>query len=146
MTVAAFHEFGSREELAENLAAEIVERLDTDIELGEFASIALSGGSTPKLMLEKLGAKLGDMKEMIYLALVDERYVSPDDERSNERMIRHQLKLDDHPGSEFLSLYRENAQPDEACKMAKAQLLDDDELPFDVVALGMGLDGHTASF
>ena len=146
MPVAAFHEFKTRDELAETLASDIAERLVPDIERGQFASIALSGGSTPKLMLEKLGAELGDMKEMIYFALVDERYVSPDDERSNERMIRNQLKLDGHPGSEFLSLYQDDAQPDEACKIAEVQLLDDDELPFDVVALGMGLDGHTASF
>lgn len=146
MGVSQFHEFETREELAEALAAEVAGKLGTDLESGEFASIALSGGSTPKLFLNKLGERLSGNSEMIYFAMVDERFVPVTDEQSNERMIRQQLGLQDHPPSEFLSLYEDNLTPEELAIRAHGVLLNDDELPFDVVTLGMGLDGHTASF
>ncbi len=146
MAATTFHEFSTREELAEELANSIAGKLAPDIERGEFGSIALSGGSTPKLMLETLGEKLGKTSEMVYFALVDERYVPTDDERSNELMIRKHLELDNHPASEFLSLFYADLEPEQSCALAEQQLREDDELPFDVVTLGMGLDGHTASF
>ncbi len=145
MAVEEFLEYKSREELAEALAHTVVEKLDTDFESGQFASLALSGGSTPKLFLNRLGALLGERREMIYIAPVDERFVPSSDKRSNERMLRKELGLDDHPMSEFLSLYEDNSTPEDVAKRAQARLLDDDELPFDVLVLGMGLDGHTAS-
>ncbi|MEE9375469.1 MAG: 6-phosphogluconolactonase [Rhizobiaceae bacterium] len=146
MAEIEFHEFNSREELAKALAKTIAGKLIPDIEIGQFASLALSGGSTPKLFLNQLGPMLGEMSEMIYFALVDERFVPIHDPRSNEGMIKKELGLDNHPSSEFLSLYAKNSKPEEVAKRAEARLLDDDELPFDVLVLGMGVDGHTASF
>ena len=146
MTVTAFHEFNSRQQLAETLAADVAARLVPDIEAGQFSSLALSGGSTPKLFLQTLGPMLGDMTEMVYFALVDERFVSRTHERSNERMVREYLGLEDHPDSEFLSLYTPDVSAEQAALMAQEKLLEDDELPFDVLTLGMGEDGHTASF
>lgn len=146
MPVEAFNKFESRDELAEALSDRIAELLDLDFASGSFASIALSGGSTPKGVLDRLGAKLGANKEMVYFALVDERYVSPDDDRSNEKMIRSHLGLLDHPSSEFLSLFYDGYDAANAAEIAAEKLLADEELPFDVVSLGMGTDGHTASF
>ncbi|MEP0942528.1 MAG: 6-phosphogluconolactonase [Rhizobiaceae bacterium] len=146
MAVAAFHEFASKAELAETLSSQIAELLDLDFSTGAFASIALSGGSTPKQVLALLGEKMGPNREMTYFALVDERFVPPSDERSNERMIRHQLGLNEHPASEFLSLFAEGHTATEVAHQCHEKLLEDDELPFDVVTLGMGNDGHTASF
>ena len=146
MAAPEFHEFASKEELAEVLSDRIAELLNLDFSTGAFASIALSGGSTPKLMLDLLGKKMGANREMTYFALVDERFVPASDERSNERMIRHQLGLDEHPDSEFLSLFADGPNAAEAAHLAHEKLLDDEELPFDVVTLGMGTDGHTASF
>ncbi len=145
MGAIEFIEYQSREKLAEALANTVVEKLETDMEIGDFASLALSGGSTPKLFLNKLAKKLGAMREMVYFALVDERFVPLDDERSNEKMIRQELGLFDHPSSEFLSLFEKNSTPEDVAKRAQARLLDDDEIPFDVLVLGMGIDGHTAS-
>ena len=146
MAAPQFLEFASRDELAEVLSDRIAELLNLDFTTGAFASIAMSGGSTPKRMLERLGDKLGDNREMIYFALVDERFVPSSDERSNERMIRKQLGLADHPDIEFLSLFAEGQNAAEVAHQAHEKLLEDEELPFDVVTLGMGTDGHTASF
>ena len=140
------HEFATREELTEALSDRLASELDLDFSKGDFASIALSGGSTPKAVLARLGEKLGPALEMVYFALVDERYVPPTDPRSNELMIKQQLGLLEHPESEFLSLYYDGETAEDAAKLAHDKLLDDEELPFDVVTLGMGTDGHTASF
>jgi len=146
MPIEAFNKFETREALAEALSSRIAELLDLDFASGSFASIALSGGSTPKGVLGLLGPKLGANKEMVYFALVDERYVPPNDDRSNEKMIRRHLGLQDHATSEFLSLYSDACDVADACDAATEKLLADEELPFDVVSLGMGTDGHTASF
>ena len=146
MAVEAFHEFASKEELAEALSSRIAELLALDFSTGAFASIALSGGSTPKRVLDLLGEKMGANREMTYFALVDERFVPAGDERSNERMIRHHLGLDEHPSSKFLSLYANGHTAVEAAHLAHEKLLEDEEMPFDVITLGMGADGHTASF
>ncbi len=146
MAIAQFHEFDTRDALTDALTQFVKGALSTNMMEGDFASIALSGGSTPKAFLERLGKELGDAKDMVYFALVDERFVPDDNGRSNAQMIRTCLGLLDHPASEFLTLYDANSSVEEAANMAESRLREDDELPFDVVTLGMGLDGHTASF
>ena len=146
MAVSGFHEFKTRDDLAEQLSQDIHDRLLPDLEEMVFASVALSGGSTPGKMLERLGSKLGELGEMVYFAMVDERYVPIDDTRSNEAMIKAALGLTNHPETEFLSLHQTGLDVEQAAQRANAQLHEDDELPFDVVTLGLGTDGHTASF
>ncbi|EFL89241.1 6-phosphogluconolactonase [Ahrensia sp. R2A130] len=146
MAIDQFIEFETREDLANQLAEDVATRLETDIEAGHFASLALSGGSTPKLFLQTLAKNPSFESDMTYLAMVDERFVPPTHERSNERMIRDNAGLQDHPDSEFLSLWRDAMTPGEAAAAAGEKLAEDEERPFDVLVLGMGEDGHTASF
>lgn len=146
MAVIEFHEFETREELAGQLSDRIADLLEVDHSTGNFASIALSGGSTPKMLLEQLSEKLQPNMDMTYYALVDERFVPANDERSNERMIRSCMGLQDSTDLEFLSLYQDGYSAAEAAQLAHSRLEEDEELPFDVITLGMGTDGHTASF
>ena len=54
MAIDQFIEFETREDLAQQLAQDVATRMETDTEAGHFASLALSGGSPPKLFLQTL--------------------------------------------------------------------------------------------
>ncbi|MEM1039312.1 MAG: 6-phosphogluconolactonase [Pseudomonadota bacterium] len=146
MAVSEFHTFDSRAGLANALSNRIAQTLYAGLEENQFASLALSGGSTPKPMLNLLADKIEPFSEMIYFALVDERCVPFADDRANRRMIKEALRLSNHPASEFLALYEDGLTAATAAQAASEKLMDDEELPFDVVTLGMGTDGHTASW
>jgi len=146
MALAEFHIFDSRPGLAEELSNRIAQHLYAGLEENQFSSLALSGGSTPKQMLALLADKIEPFNEMVYFALVDERCVPFEDERANRRMIRETLRLTNHAQSEFLDLYQNDLSAAQAAQAASEKLIDDEELPFDVITLGMGTDGHTASW
>lgn len=114
------------------------------------AMLAVSGGSTPRLMFESM-AKRGFDWTRVELFWVDERMVPPDDSQSNYRMTREAL-LDAIrlPAGQVHRIAGEMA-PADAC----AKYIDEirhvihlaaGELPvFDVIQRGMGPDMHTAS-
>ena len=118
-------------------------------------SVALSGGSTPKLLYELLGSPTfaGRVRwPNVHLFQVDERCVPPDDPQSNYRMIRQAL-LESAPLPEenFHRMAaerpdREQAARDYAEELARVLRPAPGEWPrLDLVFLGMGPDGHTAS-
>jgi 6-phosphogluconolactonase len=120
------------------------------------ARIAISGGSTPKATF----ALLADPNEPwrthmpwdnLDLYWVDERCVPPDDADSNYRMTREAL-LDHVPlRPEQIHRIEGELEPEAAAARYESELrnsfrLEGAESPrFDLVALGMGPDGHTAS-
>jgi 6-phosphogluconolactonase len=114
------------------------------------ASIAFSGGNTPRLMFQAMAKRRFDWRG-IEIFQVDERCVPPDNALSNFRMMRESLL--DAVGIEEGQVHRIRG---EMISEAAARLYADDirgsfhlnpaELPvFDVIARGMGPDGHTAS-
>lgn len=118
-------------------------------------SVALSGGSTPKTMFEMLSAAplAGQVPwGIIDLFWGDERCVPPDHKDSNYRMTKEAL-LDRAPipASNIRRIPAEKTPPASAAAEYQALLTDyfhlkPGELPrFDLVYLGMGDDGHTAS-
>jgi len=118
-------------------------------------SVALSGGSTPKLLFELLASPTfqGRLRwRNIQFFQVDERCVPPDDPESNYRMIRQAL-LGSAPVPEenFHRMAaerpdREKTAQDYAGEMARILHPAPGEAPrLDCVLLGMGADGHTAS-
>jgi 6-phosphogluconolactonase len=122
---------------------------------GRFA-VALSGGSTPKRLYEILAAPpLCDRFpwSRTHLFFGDERMVGPDDGMSNLRMVRHALL--DHvsvPPGNFYPMPTDRP-PEEGARAYQATLqtyygcetLDAARPLFDVVLLGLGENGHTAS-
>jgi 6-phosphogluconolactonase len=116
-------------------------------------SAALSGGLTPRMVYQILGSpelagRLG--WKNIHLFQVDERCVPPDHPDSNYRMIRQAL-LDSAEIPHFYRMEAEKPDLDEVARaytkeIARVLKPDEGALPhFDLVILGMGSDGHTAS-
>jgi 6-phosphogluconolactonase len=119
--------------------------------------LSLSGGTTPKLVYELLGAKEmgGDLDwQKVHLFWGDERFVPPDHPMSNFRMARETLI--DHvpiPAARIHAIPTPCASPQEAAaSYAKtlhayygAMTLDPERPLFDLNLLGLGEDGHTAS-
>ncbi|MBI1982603.1 MAG: 6-phosphogluconolactonase [Acidobacteria bacterium] len=122
--------------------------------VGSF-SAALSGGSTSKRLYELLAAPPYSTQiswEDVHLFQVDERCVPPDDPQSNYRMIRESLlRHVPVPEMNFHRMAAEQADRSDAATQYAAEIArilppDRHGLPrFDLMLLGMGSDGHTAS-
>jgi 6-phosphogluconolactonase len=78
------------------------------------------------------------------VALADERWVSPEDADSNERLVREVLLKDHAASARFLGLKNGAPTPDLGAVSAWETFARVPR-PFDAVVLGMGDDGHTAS-
>ncbi|MEW9616597.1 6-phosphogluconolactonase [Shinella sp. S4-D37] len=141
---ARLHEFKDGAALAEGLAERVSGALADALATRGRASIAVSGGSTPKAFFKALSRRDIDW-DKVTITLVDERFVPADNPRSNHLLVADNLLQDKAKAAGFLPLYRDAGSAEEAAKIVSA---DAGALghPFDVVILGMGTDGHTASF
>jgi len=141
---ARLHEFKDGAALAEGLADRVSAALADAVAARGKATIAVSGGSTPKAFFKSLSTRDIDWAN-VTITLVDERFVPADNPRSNHLLVAENLLQGKAQAANFLPLYREADSADEAAKIVSR---DADALgaPFDVVILGMGTDGHTASF
>lgn len=140
---AEWNEFGSPEELADALAERIGETLMAAIAARGAASLAVSGGRTPRHLFDALSG-LEIAWDKVTIVLVDERFVPPGDERSNARLVRTHLLKDRASRATFVPLYRPTSV-EQAAREANSAV-SAIPLPLDVAVLGMGPDGHTASF
>ena len=117
-------------------------------ESGRFAA-ALAGGSTPKATYEILAREYGGPEDLdwgrVHVFFGDERTVSPDHEDSNYRMARETLLVHVPVGS--VHRMRGEMEPREAAAVYEKELEDffGGTPVLDLVLLGMGGDGHTAS-
>jgi 6-phosphogluconolactonase len=138
------HVCHDREALAEELAQAVAANLDEAIAARATAVLALSGGTTPALFMRRLAAQRIDWSKIV-VTLCDERWVAPTHERSNARLVRENLLHGPAAAARFAALYADAADPESALD-AIARRVDALPSPFDVVVLGLGLDGHTASW
>lgn len=140
--------FKNKNEVAKAFAKYLRE----EIEKSENFHLALSGGSTPKILFDHLAKEYSDKIdwEKVHLYWGDERCVAPDHEESNygmtyARLIQH-ISI---PESNIHRVLGENDPATEADRYGKRiewNLPIKDGVPiFDLVILGMGGDGHTAS-
>lgn len=137
--------------IVERAKALVVEQLTTAIATRGQATIALAGGSTPKPLYEAI-AQCDLPWEKLHIFWGDERYVPPDHPDSNEGMARRAWL--DHvpiPAEHIHAMPTDATDPAIAADRYEQTLLSffqpvAGEIPtLDVVLLGMGDDGHTAS-
>ncbi len=136
-------EFSSREEQSMVLARIVAARLRAAIKLKGQATLVVSGGSTPVPMFEAL-AQLQLNWEKVTVLLADERQVADTHHDSNTRLVRQHLLKAEASNAISLPLWNDTLTPEEnldATTLRLKELAD----PFNVVILGMGNDGHTAS-
>ncbi len=135
-----------RDALAAAFATEVATELGLGIKNKGMAVLAVSGGTTPAKFFEALSRHDQIDWSRIVVTLVDERWVDETSERSNAALVRHHLLQGAASAARFVPLYSGGETPDaEHLAKTNARLADLPET-FDVVVLGMGGDGHTASF
>lgn len=137
------HAYADSTTLARALASAVACDLRDAILTRGVGLLALSGGSTPRQFLRELGRIRLDWSR-VTVTLVDERWVAPDDARSNARLLRETLFTGVAAAARFEPLFEPARDPASAL-LRIARRIDALPLPFDAVVLGMGNDGHTAS-
>lgn len=139
---ASIQTFDSKQILNIEFAECIANLLEQAIKAKGSASLAVSGGSTPKPLFGELSLKKIDWSK-VTITLVDDRWLAPDHQDSNEKLVREHLMVNDAASARFVGLVNHLDDPFES-ELAIAKDLDAIG-DIDVLILGMGTDGHTAS-
>lgn len=131
---------------ARRAAAEIARHLQHCLEHRGTASVAFSGGHSPRAMLRELAVSKVDWRR-VHIFQVDERDVPIGDRDRNWRMITEELLVPGRvPSARCHPMPVGESNPSAAAR-AYSQLLDEHApAGLDVVHLGLGEDGHTASW
>lgn len=138
-----FHHFKENAALCAALAQQIERDLRTAIEEKGQASLAVSGGKTPLPLFEALN-QIDLPWEKVNITLVDDRWVDEDHESSNEKLVKTHLLKNKAQKAHFIGLKTLGDSPFDHEADVEAQLRAF-PFPLDVIVLGMGDDGHTAS-
>jgi 6-phosphogluconolactonase len=137
-------EFDNPELLANALADHVAERLTAAIANNPHgvATLVVSGGKSPVAFFQALAQKPIEWSK-VCISLADERWVPTEHADSNAGLLKRYLLQGPAEKAGFFSLYRPTTTLDEAAAATDEALK---ELPrIDVLILGMGDDGHTAS-
>jgi 6-phosphogluconolactonase len=138
------------EQTAGACGAWIVGELELVLRSSDFATLAISGGSTPKLMFDAMAALPFDWSRL-RIFWVDERCVPPDDARSNYKLAKeHLLDRTNIPAANVHRIRGEQPPEEAATEYAEeirsSVAARDGLLPsFDIIHRGIGDDAHTAS-
>ena len=136
------HEFKSPVLLAEGLALNVAKQLSDAIDARGTATLVVSGGRSPVAFFQHLAKQTLDWSKVV-VSLADERWVPVEHADSNAGLLKRYLLQGPAAKAQFLSLYSAAANLEQAAEQADRLLA---ELPpIDVLILGMGDDGHTAS-
>jgi 6-phosphogluconolactonase len=135
---------------AESCAHHILSLLETALSGRDFATLAVSGGSTPKYLFPVLAAAKVEWSR-VHLFWVDERCVPPTDAASNYKLAEDYLIHPAHIPHQQVHRIIGEIDPQTAAARYSSEIrgffgLDAGEMPqFDIVQRGMGPDAHTAS-
>src|SRR4051794_3377294 len=139
------------------LATTAAERLIAQISASdERAAICLTGGSSPKQLYELLADEPYRSRlpwDRVHWFIGDERFVASTDPRNNMAMARQAFLDRCAPPANIHRIATEAADPDQAARRYEAELksfygndrLENARPLFDLVLMGVGPDGHTAS-
>ena len=136
------HRFATPADLADKLAADVRLALAKALCNHDTASIAVSGGSTPKAFFKALSHEKMDWAR-VDIHLVDERCVPADSDQLNAHLVKDNLMQNQAGAASFTPLYdHASLNAEDAARRAADHL---PERGYDIIVLGMGADGHTAS-
>ena len=135
------HYFETRQEASTAAAKRIAELLKKRLDNNDEASLVVSGGTSPGQCFAALAGT--DLEwQRVQVALSDERWVSPEHDDSNEKLVRESLLVDAASAATLLPVYAEGVSPEERCDELQDPL---PVLPFACSLIGIGADGHFAS-
>jgi 6-phosphogluconolactonase len=135
--------FDSRDAASIAAAEHIEAALSRQLEQHASAALVVGGGTSPvRCFAELADSDLAWPKVQVLLS--DERWVSPQDDSSNEKMVRQKLLQNRAVDAQLLPMYDEATSIEERC-LTLATAIAGLPNPFACAFLGMGADGHFAS-
>jgi 6-phosphogluconolactonase len=138
-----FYAFADQKVLCRKLAQQICSALQKAIEQRGIAGMVVSGGRTPVPLFAVL-AEISIEWRKVFVTLADERWVDTADSDSNENLVRKHLLQGKAASAGFVGMKSAAATPWQGEQVCMARLAAV-PVPFEIVVLGMGQDGHTAS-
>ncbi len=137
------HFYATRDELVRALTDTCVATLEDALSARANASLLVSGGSSPEPLYAALAQRPLPW-ERVTVALVDERWVDTDHAASNEKFVKQALLHDAAAQAKFVGMKGEAETALAGVEHVNGRY-DAVPSPFDLLILGMGPDGHTAS-
>ena len=138
----SMHNFEERGALDAALARAVASQLEAGIRARGTATLVVSGGSTPHGFFSHLSEMPLDWG-CVAVTLADERWVAPDHEDSNARLVSERLLQGPAQAARFVPLFVDGLSPEAAEETLGADVAALGT--FDAVVLGMGGDAHFAS-
>lgn len=136
------YQYEADSQLVEGLALRVAKALRVAIDERGRALLVVSGGRSPVAFFERLAQEPLPWKQVL-VSLADERWVPVSDANSNEALVRRHLLQGHAADACMIGLYRPAESLEQAAQLADQAITG---LPtIDVLVLGMGDDGHTAS-
>ena len=144
MGLNGMNKFSDFHALTVSLSEKIALQLAVAIKKNGHALLAVSGGHSPKAVFEALSI-IDIQWQKVWVVLVDERWLDSTHADSNELLVRQSLLRNKAKMAKFMPLKSTAISAQQAQEFCNAEL---QNLPsvIDVLLLGMGDDGHTASF
>lgn len=135
--------FDSREAVAIAAAERIARALERRLDAQGEASVVVSGGTSPAGVFAQL-AGISLAWADVHVILSDERWVPPDHEDSNEKLVRETLLVGEAQEANLMPVFKPDVTIEERCSALNDEILQA-PFPFACALLGMGEDGHFAS-